>query len=909
MNTQANTKTKTHSGTNLRQKVLHIAVASCFSVVPGYALAQGATAVATSGTVSQSVNGNTLTVNTSNNAILKWPSFNILNGETVRFNIANAGAVLNRVSANGGMSQILGTLSSNGKVFLINPAGVMIGAGAKINTAGFVASSLNMMDADFKNGKMRFNADTLSAGKVTNAGQIATPNGGFVYLIAPQVENSGVISTPSGEAILAAGHSVELVDSSDPSMRVKVSAQSQDVSLSQMVVNNGGNIFSVLNSGKVSANTAVVGKNGKIQFRSADKLETTATSVIEVKGTKTLDGGHFRGFADGSGSYKGSINASGRNGGFIETSAAFLDIAGISVRGNALSSSGHGGKWLLDPYNFTIHATEASHINDALNIGGVDVTIDTGSGTFSAGCCYGGGSGTLGLGNITLAADAHILKNASGSNNLNLDADNRIDILGTIDDTAANHLTVNMHAGQNRGYGGTTLLPGVFFAASSVVNVHGDVNIETNSGNVVFNGAHITAYQIDVFNHNGNILGTGDHLLTGTNSVVLNADSNGNVGTDSNALRVDTPFLDVGLSSSTEDAFVIDTGVLDSAEIKVNNFVDLDLSAGVAAYGGIEITAQDALVHSAGNLVLDDFTIDFYGGASSEFVVAAPNISMDNSSHIRDYYGASFLGIFAQNLTLDNNSYIYGKDVAINYVKDLTEVGNSATDVATFLTFAKNGSVNINANSYIEGDRIGIITGDLNINAAGYGSSKIIANDTVDFLVARDMTINGSDSGSGHAYLQVGDEAFLTIGGQLKLNSGAGYGGAAFVDVNSQATLFMDFVRSTPAQDGILIDGVLRDGSAGSPFQSALNSSTGLFVMSDPGVIGENTFVQYHLVPTKDAAKKATTDTAKNLDKAFSDPIASTAAAANFFGGEDEESDDDGKGGKKDKKDPPKQCS
>ena len=55
-------------------------------------------------------------------------------------------AVLNRV-VGADISQIHGQLLSNGRVFLINPAGILIGAGAVIDTAGFVGSTLKMLDA------------------------------------------------------------------------------------------------------------------------------------------------------------------------------------------------------------------------------------------------------------------------------------------------------------------------------------------------------------------------------------------------------------------------------------------------------------------------------------------------------------------------------------------------------------------------------------------------------------------------------------------------------------------------------------------------------------------------------------------------------------------------------------------
>ena len=71
-------------------------------------------------------------------------------------------------------SVLLGTLSSNGQVWLINPAGIMVGQGATIDVAGFVASTLKVDTADFLAGRLNFGA-TPNAGSVQNNGQITTP--------------------------------------------------------------------------------------------------------------------------------------------------------------------------------------------------------------------------------------------------------------------------------------------------------------------------------------------------------------------------------------------------------------------------------------------------------------------------------------------------------------------------------------------------------------------------------------------------------------------------------------------------------------------------------------------------------------------------------------------------------------
>ena len=68
-------------------------------------------------------------------------------------------------------------MQSNGRVFLINPNGILFGTGAQITVNGLVASTLNISNEDFLNGKMRFSAEGC-VGNLKNEGTITTPNGG-----------------------------------------------------------------------------------------------------------------------------------------------------------------------------------------------------------------------------------------------------------------------------------------------------------------------------------------------------------------------------------------------------------------------------------------------------------------------------------------------------------------------------------------------------------------------------------------------------------------------------------------------------------------------------------------------------------------------------------------------------------
>src|SRR5512147_2045054 len=209
------------AGTTRPLAVRHLlaaAVAACFAGGAN-ALPVGPAVVNGSATFSQA--GNALTVTNTNGAIIQWQTFGIAAGETTRFVQPSASsAVLNQVLTSN-PSALYGTLSSNGKVWLVNPAGILIGPGAVIDTAAFVGSTLSVRAEDFLAGRLTFQA-TPGAGSVINQGTITTPAGGSVYLVGPSVANEGFISTPGGETLLAAGQTVALIDTATPGVKVEI---------------------------------------------------------------------------------------------------------------------------------------------------------------------------------------------------------------------------------------------------------------------------------------------------------------------------------------------------------------------------------------------------------------------------------------------------------------------------------------------------------------------------------------------------------------------------------------------------------------------------------------------------------------------------------------------------------------
>ncbi len=268
-----------------QRTALAVAVAACFA--GNVVLANPTGPAVAHGQATFARQGNTLTVTNTPGTVINWQGFSIAGNEIARFiQQSQSSSVLNRVVGIN-PSAILGTLQSNGRVFLVNPNGITIGPGANIDVAGFLASTLNLSDADFLAGRMRF-TQTPGAGSVVNHGTITTTTGGMVYLVGQDVQNSGIIRSPQGEILLAAGKSVELVDAQTPEVRVQVTApDNQAVNLGQLIA-AGGRIGMygtlVKHSGVANANTAVVGENGKIVFRAVKDVTLEAGSVVTANG-------------------------------------------------------------------------------------------------------------------------------------------------------------------------------------------------------------------------------------------------------------------------------------------------------------------------------------------------------------------------------------------------------------------------------------------------------------------------------------------------------------------------------------------------------------------------------------------------------------------------------------------------
>ncbi|AEG31982.1 two-partner secretion domain-containing protein [Thiomicrospira cyclica] len=248
----------------------------------------------------------------SHKLITNWNSFNIGRDASVTFQQPTGGHALARISDNN-PSQILGQLSANANLTLVNPSGIIFGAGAQVNVGSLVATTLNITDQDFLNGQYRFDGQG-ALGQILNEGQLEAFEGGRIVLMANQVTNQGQITAPNGDVALIAANKVTLDFNGDGSLLVEI----EQGTLNALVENQnaiqvgGGQILLsaraldqlsksvVNNTGLLEANS-LTEQGGRIILEGDDITLTASSSLIatgKTGGGDILVGGDWQGGAN-----------------------------------------------------------------------------------------------------------------------------------------------------------------------------------------------------------------------------------------------------------------------------------------------------------------------------------------------------------------------------------------------------------------------------------------------------------------------------------------------------------------------------------------------------------------------------------------------------------------------------------
>lgn len=494
---------------------------------------------------------NTLIVNqTSDKLITSWHNFDTLYGESTRFNQPGANSIaLNRVR-DGNPTQILGNLSANGKLVIVNPNGVFFGAGSKVDVAGMVASTADISNQNFNNGKLVFDKAGNPDSSIINKGSITAKEGGLVALVGPSVTNDGIIVANSGTVALAAGETATIDMYGDGLYSFAVGTNGKSASNTGKIVSQGGQVLLTANAAKEMV-TNVVNNTGVIE----------ASSARVVGGTVILDGG-----SNGTVNVGGKINVAGKNAGqkggsvtvtgeHIKVADASIDASGKAGGGSVRIGGDFQGKGSL-AHAKTVQVDAASKI---------DVSAE---------------SGNAGTAVIWSDASTQFAGNILGTSSAGNGAQVEVSSKNLLDYSGFATL----------GTGGSLLLDPTnvvidsTLAASTVftLNGGGDVIISTS------------APGLDA----GNILVASDVIWSGTGSLTLNADDNISV----NASLISSTTAGTGsLGAITLNANLVDAfhGIGVAAPIQTaNGNISLNansvanISTITAGKGNIEIKVQ-----------------------------------------------------------------------------------------------------------------------------------------------------------------------------------------------------------------------------------------------------------------------------------------------------------------------------
>ncbi|SFQ89893.1 filamentous hemagglutinin family N-terminal domain-containing protein, partial [Halopseudomonas formosensis] len=378
---------------------------------------------------------------------IEWQQFNIGAGNRVSFNQPSASAIaLNRVIGTDG-SRIMGQLDANGRVFLINPNGVLFGKNAQVDVGGLVASTLDISNEDFAAGNYRFRGNGNNAA-IINKGHITAADGGAVALLGGHVSNEGVISARLGSVALVAGEQVTLDFAGDGLLKVQIDEATRDalVENHQLIQADGGQVLMSAHAADALLQT-VVNNTGVIEART---LENRNGKIVLLGG-----------FEGGTVEVAGKLDASapeGGDGGFIDTSGAHVQIhEGLEV--TTLAVDGRTGDWLIDPTDLTISAGSAAQNASGIgaetlsaNLENNNVTLQTVAEGSEAGNIYVNGEVSWDAATtLTLSAhgDIHINQNISATTGKLALEYGQADVAAG--NTADYHVNarVNLSAGQN----------------------------------------------------------------------------------------------------------------------------------------------------------------------------------------------------------------------------------------------------------------------------------------------------------------------------------------------------------------------------------------------------------------------------------------------------------------------------
>jgi len=338
-----------------------------FAAVVAWALpGTGAANLQTTTGVTTSVLGSELTVTAPNKAVLTWQAFGsgtdtIGAADTLNFVLPNSSSSVLNIVAGGASTTIDGYLQSNGNVFVLNPQGILVGGGARIEV-----NKLNLSTTDnpaFASYYFQQNAKLPSQdGLVAPAGSVSV-NGGAIFAVTENITIAAKNVTING-AVSQAPISI------NADGNVNVGAMALTYVKGNLEVSNPTGTTVLGSAGNnliVTENITVTGGTGSV-FNAVAAANTQAKTLTVVGGTITADRVNAP-----------VVNATGTN---------VTVAAGFNVPAPAVNVIGNGTINVTSPGSLTANVTNtgngATTINStgALTLGKTQLE-GTGGGSFT----------------------------------------------------------------------------------------------------------------------------------------------------------------------------------------------------------------------------------------------------------------------------------------------------------------------------------------------------------------------------------------------------------------------------------------------------------------------------------------------------------------------------------------------
>ncbi|WP_400768661.1 filamentous haemagglutinin family protein [Methylosinus sporium] len=241
----------------------------------------------------QSASGGKTTVTIKQNAaqaVMTWAYYNVSPNTTVVYDQQGnpSWVALNRIDATGTPSQILGQIKADGTVLIINPNGVIFGAGAQINVHSLIASSLDIdgtTSSSVFNGAAAYNKMTLH---IDGLGDIAA------YAPSNEVAaNTNFVGANAGQGLFPIATALgTTIGNSTRFSTGTIAGQT----IGAVVVEKGASIETSVNStgdgGYVALLAPNVTNSGSITTKNGQIILATEGSVLLSEPQSTATGVH-----------------------------------------------------------------------------------------------------------------------------------------------------------------------------------------------------------------------------------------------------------------------------------------------------------------------------------------------------------------------------------------------------------------------------------------------------------------------------------------------------------------------------------------------------------------------------------------------------------------------------------------